>query len=256
MISEVEIAQLDGIQTIRFARATKKNALTSAMYAAIAHAILTGERDDAVVVHVFLGQPGVFTAGNDLSDFLTRAPSGQPAHEVSVLEGPVMDLLRLLPRVEKPMIAAVDGLAIGIGTTLLMHCDLVYASPASRFHTPFLDLGLVPEAGASLLGPRLLGYQRAFELLVLGAPFTAERAREAGLVNAIVPSVELTETAMTAARNLAAKPRQALMASRRLLRGDHGLVAAAVENEATVFAERLTSKETKLAIANFFSRKA
>ncbi len=181
MTPDIAIATTGGVQTIRFARPSKKNALTSDMYAALVAAIIRADGDDQVGVHLFLGQPDVFTAGNDLADFMSRSTSGS-----SVLEGPVLDFLRLLPKVEKPMIAAVDGLAIGIGTTLLMHCDLVYATPTARFQTPFLDLGLVPEAGSSLIGPRIMGHQRAFELLVLGEAFSAERARNAGLINAIV----------------------------------------------------------------------
>ncbi|MBX9925527.1 MAG: enoyl-CoA hydratase/isomerase family protein, partial [Hyphomicrobiaceae bacterium] len=165
MSSDIEVAIVDGVQTIRFARAAKKNALTGAMYQAIAEALSAGEGDGAVAAHVFLGQPGVFTAGNDLADFVARAQSAAQSGSLA-LDGAVMDVLRLLPRVEKPMIAAVDGIAIGIGTTLLMHCDLVYASPEARLQTPFLDLGLVPEAGSSLIGPRIMGHQRAFEMLV------------------------------------------------------------------------------------------
>ena len=254
MTSDIEVANLDGVNTIRFARAAKKNALTGAMYQAIAEALSAGERDGAIAAHVFLGQPGVFTAGNDLADFVARAQSAVQSGSL-VLDGPVMDVLRLLPRIEKPMIAAVDGIAIGIGTTLLMHCDLVYASPEARLQTPFLDLGLVPEAGSSLIGPRIMGHQRAFEMLVLGEPFSAERAREAGLVNAVVLSAQLEETAMAAARRLVAKPRQALIASRRLMRGDIAAVSAAIETEAQAFADRLMSPEAKSAFAAFFSRK-
>lgn len=246
----IAVGRAEGVQTIRFARPDKKNALTSPMYSALVEALRDGDRSGDVAVHLFLGSTGVFTAGNDLGDFMARAMSGQ-----SVLEGPVLDFLRLLPMVEKPMIAAVDGLAIGIGTTLLMHCDLVYASPAARLQTPFLDLGLVPEAGSSLLAPRLMGHARAFEMLVLGEAFSAERAREAGLVNAVVASDALEETALVAARRLAAKPREALLASRRLLRGDPASLAAAIEAEAALFAERLGSPEAMAAFAAFFGRK-
>ena len=137
-----------------------------------------------------------------------------------------------------------------------MHCDLVYATPTTRFQTPFLDLGLVPEAGSSLIGPRIMGHQRAFELLVLGEAFSAERAKNAGLINAIVESEALETTALDAAHRLAAKPRQAMLASRRLLRGDTAGLSAAIETEAAIFAERLSSNEAQLAFKAFFNRKS
>src|SRR5690606_23572089 len=152
-------------------------------------ALAAGDASPEVVAHLFIGSGGVFSAGNDINDFVERARTGR------TLEGPVLDFLRVLVRIQKPMIAAVDGLGVGIGTTLLFHCDLVYATPEARFMAPFVDLGAVPEAGSSLLGPQRMGYARAFELLVLGEPFTAERAQEAGLVNAIVPADELEATA-------------------------------------------------------------
>jgi enoyl-CoA hydratase/carnithine racemase len=250
MTTNIDIARADGVQSIRFARPEKKNALIPAMYTAMVGAITAGEADPEVGVHLFLGSSNVFTAGNDISDFAARAMSGS-----SVLEGPVLDFLRLLPRIEKPLVAAVDGLAIGIGTTLLMHCDLVYASPAARLQTPFLDLGLVPEAGSSLLGPRIMGHARAFELLVLGEAFDAERARQAGLINAIIRADALEETAMEAARRLAMKPREALLASRKLMRGNPAELSAAIEAEAVLFAQRLASKEARTAFAAFFARK-
>lgn len=250
MTTGMKIDVTNGVQTIRFARPEKKNALIGPMYQAMVDALLAGEREPSIAVHVFMGTPGAFTAGNDIGDFMTRAMSGKP-----VLEGPGLDFIRLLPRIEKPMIAAVDGLAIGIGTTLLMHCDLVYASPTAWLQTPFLDLGLVPEAGSSLLAPRLMGHQRAFELLVLGEPFTADRAYEVGLVNAVVPSETLEETALAAARRLAAKPREALIASRRLLRGETAALSSAIETEARLFAERLASNEARSAFATFLGRK-
>ncbi len=246
----VEARTEAGVSTLRLVRPDKKNALLPAMYTALVGHMIAGEADPAVGAHVFLGSGGVFTAGNDIGDFAARAMSGG-----SVLEGPVLDFLRLLPRIEKPMIAAVEGLAIGIGTTLLMHCDLVYATPTARLQTPFLDLGLVPEAGSSLLGPQIMGHQRAFEMLVLGEAFSAERAREAGLVNAVVAADVLEATAIAAAQRLAAKPRQALIASRRLMRSDTAALSAAIEAEATLFAERLGSAEAKAAFAAFFSRK-
>lgn len=250
MTPDIELTSQDGVQTIRFARAAKKNAITRDMYTAMTAALTEGDADSAISAHVFLGHPGVFTAGNDLADFMSAAvnPGG------GVLGGPVMDFLRLLPRVKKPMLAAIDGIAIGIGTTLLMHCDLVYATPASQLQTPFLDLGLVPEAGSSFLAPRIMGHQRAFEMLVLGQPFTAERAMAAGLINTIVEADALEATAFAAARRLAKKPPRALEASRRLLKGDPSAVLAAIEDEAALFAKQLASQEAQAAFAAFFAK--
>ena len=148
-----------------------------------------------------------------------------------------------------------DGLAVGVGTTLLLHCDLVYASPTSTFRTPFLDLGLVPEAGSSLLAPHLMGYARAFELLALGETFNADRAVAAGFVNAIVPASELETIARKAAVRLARKPPEALALCRRLMRGDNQAVGAAIEDEARVFMERLTSPEAREAFAAFLEKR-
>ena len=192
MSTDLEISIRDGVQTFRFTRPEKKNALLSAMYVDMREALDRGDANTSVVAHLFIGSGGVFSAGNDIGEFMERARSG------TSLGAPVLDFIRHLPRIAKPVIAAVDGLAVGIGTTLMFHCDLVYATPSASFRTPFLDLGLVPEAGSSLLAPRLMGYARAFELLVLGEPFSAERAREAGIVNAIVPADQLESTALAA----------------------------------------------------------
>lgn len=249
MSAEIEITTREGIQTIRFARSAKKNALTSAMYAAITEALRHGDGSTAVAAHVLIGSGGVFSAGSDIGEFLERAQGN------TALSQPILAFIRALPFVEKPLIAAVEGLAVGIGTTLLLHCDLVYATPAAQFRTPFLDLGLLPEAGSSLLAPMRMGHARAFELLVLGETFTAERAREAGLVNAVVPPEELKAVAVTAARRLAAKPPEALILSRRLLRGVRDAVLARIDEEAAAFAERLQSPEAREAFAAFLEKR-
>jgi enoyl-CoA hydratase/carnithine racemase len=153
------------------------------------------------------------------------------------------------------MIAAVDGLAIGVGTTMLLHCDLVYATAAASLRTPFLDLGLIQEAGSSLTAPARLGYPRAFELICLGEPFGAERALEAGLINAIVPADRLEEAALAAARRLAAKPRQALIASRRLLRRNHPDISAMIEEEAKAYQSLMSSPEAREAFAAFLEKR-
>lgn len=246
---QIETSIEGGLQTIRIVRPEKKNALTSAMYAAMVDALRNGDDDADVVAHLFTGANGVFSAGNDIGDFVDGARKG------AGLDGPVIEFIRLLPRVHKPMIAAVDGLAVGIGTTLLFHCDLVYATPTARFSTPFLNLGVVPEAGSSLLAPQRLGYARAFELLILGETFNAERAREAGLVNAIVPTEELESTARAAAAKLAAKPPEALALARQLLRGNPSAVSARIVEEARLFREQMSSSEAQEAFAAFLEKR-
>jgi enoyl-CoA hydratase/carnithine racemase len=251
MTSDIDISLSNGIQLIRFTRAAKKNAFTGAMYDAMSAALDKGETSPDIVVHVFIGSGGSFSAGNDINDFIRRSgagPDGIPA--------PSLNFIRRLPKVTKPMIAAVDGLAVGVGTTMLFHCDLVYASPTASLRTPFLDLGLVPEAASSLTSVLRMGHARAFELLCLGEPFGADRAREAGIVNAVVPVEELEATALQAAKRLAAKPREALMVARRLMRGDPAAVAAKLEEEAEAFRARLKSAEAQEAFAAFFEKRS
>ncbi|NIO43077.1 MAG: crotonase/enoyl-CoA hydratase family protein [Burkholderiales bacterium] len=249
MAEEVIVEVRDAVQVIRINRPEKKNALKGDMYDRISEALTSGDASGGVAAHVFLGSNGVFTAGNDISDFAKRARTphdnarGAPA------------FIRLLPKVKKPMIAAVDGLAVGIGTTMLFHCDLVYASPEASLHTPFVDLGIVPEAGSSLLAPMQIGYRRAFELLCLGEPFDAQHAFAAGLVNRIVPSGELESVAIRAATRLAMKPPGALAAARRLLRGDSSRIEAQVKKETEVFAERLGSAEAREAFNAFLEKR-
>ncbi|MEM1306666.1 MAG: crotonase/enoyl-CoA hydratase family protein [Pseudomonadota bacterium] len=240
----------DAASIVRFARPEKKNALKSFMYTAIAETMAEAECDPAVTAHVFIGSEGVFTAGNDITEFADRA-NGDTA-----LSGHVQNFIRSLPNIKKPMIAAVDGLAVGIGTTLLMHCDLVYATPTASLRTPFANLGLVPEAGSSLIAPRLMGHARAFELLVLGQPFDAETAQAAGLINRIVPAEELEQTALAAVAQLAAKPPEALAKSRALLRGSADEIAARIDHEIGIFTERLASPEAREAFAAFFEKRA
>lgn len=248
MTDDVQISLADGVQTIRLNRAAKKNALTAAMYAAMCDAIEEGDANPAVAAHVLLGSGGVFTSGNDINDFLATA------HGVSVPTH-VLRFIRLLPRIAKPVIAGVDGPAVGIGTTLLFHCDLVYATPAAVFATPFLDLGLVPEAASSLLMPARMGYARAFEMLALGTPFPASRMAEAGLINAIVPASDLDAKVMEAAVALASKPPEALKAARRLMRGDPSEIIKRTDAEAVTFAERLASPEAREAFQAFLEKR-
>lgn len=249
MTADIEISTEGGVQVLRLARAGKKNALTQDMYRALSNAIEAGDQSSDIAAHVLFGSGGIFSAGNDINDFLaTSQGTGGPGPDV-------LRFIRLLPVIKKPMISGVDGAAVGIGTTLLLHCDLVYASPASSFSTPFLDLGLVPEAASSLLAPQRMGHARAFEMLVLGQTFTAERAREAGIVNAVVAAHQLEATALDAARKLAAKPPAALALARQLLRGDPKAVLTRTDEEADLFKRCLTSPEAREAFAAFLSKR-
>ena len=248
MSEHVKISREGAVQIVRLDRPEKKNALTAAMYASLAEALNAASADDAIAVTVIFGQPGIFCAGNDIADFLAASQGG------TILQG--FDLLKALAEGEKPLIAAADGPAVGIGTTFMFHCDLVFASPRATLQTPFVDLGLVPEAGSSLLGPRIVGLSRAFDLLVMGTPWSAEQAKEAGLVNAIVPAEELEGAALKAAEALAKKPREALRLARRLLRGDPAAIKARMEEEGKLFLERITSDEAAAAFAAFLKKSA
>lgn len=248
MSDHIQISRQGAVQTIRFNRPEKKNALTGAMYQGMTAALQAAAENDSIAVTVFFGQPGIFTAGNDLFDFLAASQNtGWTNH--------AFDFLYALADCPKPIIAAVDGAAVGVGTTLMMHCDLVYASPRATFQTPFVNLGVVPEAASSLIGPRLMGHARAFELLVMGDVFSAERAREAGFVNHVVPVEEdLEATAMKAAHVLAGKPREAVLLSRRLLKGGNKEIKARMKEEVDLFAERLRSPEAAAAFQAFLSK--
>jgi enoyl-CoA hydratase/carnithine racemase len=254
MTQEIDIAAADGVQVIRFLRADKKNAFTAPMYAAMQEALTAAESNDAIAVHVFFGSGGVFSAGNDINDFLRRAQAAASGDGAGI-PTPSLDFIRCLPRITKPMIAAVDGLAIGVGATMLLHCDLVYATPEASLRAPFLDLGLIQEAGSSITAPARMGYPRAFELICLGEPFGAERALQAGLVNAVVPADQLEATALAAARRLAAKPRQALMASRRLLRQSLPDLGAMIEAEAEAYRTLMVSPEAREAFTAFVEKR-
>lgn len=248
MTADVQISTANGVQTLRFARAGKKNAITLAMYKALADALIAGDASDDVLVHVILGAPGIFCSGNDIAEFLVNAKGGQ-------LGADGARLIRQLPQVKKPLIAGVDGPAIGIGTTLLMHCDLVYATPGSVFGTPFLDLGLVPEAASSLTMTERFGTAWAFEMLVLGETWNAERALAARLLNAIVPAAELEAKVMSVAARLAKKPPEAVMTSKRLMRGDLARVLAHTDTELTEFARRLRTAEALEAFTAFLEKR-
>ena len=248
MTEHVEVERHGAVQVIRMNRPEKKNAITRAMYGKMAAALTAGDADPLVRVHVILGVPGAFSSGNDIADFMTVAMGGDGGTEV-------FDFLVALARSAKPMVSAADGIAVGIGTTIHLHCDLTFATSRTVFRTPFVDLGLVPEAGSSLIAPALVGRQQAFALLGLGQPFSAEKAKQAGLIYEIVGEDELEASAMAAAQEIAGKPPEALKIARDLMRGNRDELVARIEEEGRLFRDRLTSDEARQAFTAFMSRK-
>jgi enoyl-CoA hydratase/carnithine racemase len=249
-VADLVIVSDDGpVRTVRMNRPEKKNALTVPMYEAMTDAIEAAGDDPALRCVVIAGVPGAFCAGNDLQDFLAAA-----AHAEG-LAPPIIRFLVTLARAETPLVAAVSGLAVGIGTTMLLHCDHVVASSEARFSTPFVPLGLVPEAASSLLGPRRMGHARAFALLAMGRPLDAAGAVAAGIVNTVVAPAEVDTQAMQAAREIAALPAGALAATRRLLRGSPDETIERIEDEADLFGVRLASAEARAAFEAFLQRK-
>jgi len=248
MSEHIEVSRDGAVQIVRMNRPDKKNAITRAMYAAMAKALTEGDADEGVRVHLILGVPGAFSSGNDLADFMAVATGGEHGTEV-------YDFLMALATAAKPVVSGVDGIAVGIGTTINFHCDLTVATPRTQFHTPFVDLGLVPEAGSSLLGPALLGRQRAFALLGLGEPLPAEAAKAAGLIHDVVPQEELEAAALSLAQRAAAKPPQALKIARDLMLGDRAALVARIRQEGEQFRARLKSDEARNAFIAFMNRK-
>ncbi|NLR95238.1 crotonase/enoyl-CoA hydratase family protein [Rhizobium sp. P38BS-XIX] len=235
------------VQIIRFNRPEKKNAITRAMYQVMTDALKAADETPDIRVTAFLGTEGCFSAGNDMADFLAFAMGGSMGREV-------LDFLAALANARKPIVSGVDGLAIGIGTTIHLHCDLTVASDRSLFKTPFVDLALVPEAASSLIAPRLMGHQRAFALLALGEGFSATDAKEAGLIWKVTsPEVVEAETLSLAAR-LAAKPPEALRIARDLMRGSPDDVLERIQKEAEHFAAQLKSAEARAAFEAFMKR--
>ncbi len=237
-----------GVQIIRFNRPDKKNAITDAMYRAMIEALGAADADADIRVIAFLGSPGCFSAGNDMADFMAFAMSGGKGRLAAG------DFLHALVGVQKPIVSGVDGLAIGIGTTLNLHCDLTVASSRSLFKTPFVDLALVPEAASSLLVPRIMGHQRAFALLAAGEGFSADQAQQAGLIWKVVPETEVEAETLRIAAMLAAKPPQALKIARDLLRGDSADIRARIDEEIIHFAAQLQSAEARAAFEAFMRR--
>lgn len=248
MSEHIVVERHGAVQTIRMNRPEKKNAITRAMYGAMARALTEGDADPAVRCHVILGVPGAFSAGNDMADFMVVAMGGDGGTEVFAF-------LEALARCAKPIVSAADGIAVGIGTTIHFHCDMTFATPRTMFHTPFVDLGIVPEAGSTLIAPALLGTQASFALLALGEPFSAERAKAAGLIYEVVAEDELESRAMAAAATIAAKPPEALRISRDLMRGNRDALVERIKEEGRLFTARLKSDETKQALMAFMNRK-
>ena len=248
MTDHVIVTDDEAVRVVRMNRPEKKNALTAAMYDAMAEAIET-TAGSAVRAVLILGVPGAFSAGNDLQDFLKAAMGGEG------LGNSVIRFLYALARAERPLVAGVQGVAVGIGTTMCLHCDHVVAAADARFTTPFVSLGLVPEAASSLLAPRLMGQRRAFSLLVMGQPLDGWEAKACGLVNAVVAAEEVEAEAMKAARAIAALPAEAVAASRKLMKGAPDEIVARIDEEAAEFRRRLKSPEARKAFEAFLARK-
>lgn len=246
MTADVIVGRDDKILRVTMNRPAKKNALTGAMYDAMREALELADRDDNIRAVLLTGTDGVFTAGNDIGDFLagTRDEHGSPA----------LRFIHTIALCDTPIIAAVEGNAVGVGTTMLFHCDLVYAAPSAKFRMPFIDLGLVPEAASSMTVPLRVGMAKASEWLLLGDAFDAHEAHRCGVINGVVPTGELIETALNAAKRLAAKPAHALAATRRLMRGDRQTIRAQMEEESKEFAAALESPEAKAAFSAFLAK--
>lgn len=247
-MSDILIHDEAGVRTITFNRLEKKNSITAGMYAALFDAVDQAAKNPSVRVLVFQGHATVFCAGNDLGDFLQNPPAGQ--------DTPVFRFMHCMAAFSKPVVAAVCGPAVGIGTTLLFHCDLVYAGDNAAFAMPFVNLGICPEFGSTLLAPRMFGYHRAAEALLLGEPLSAETALELGLVNRIVPPSEANALAAQQARKLAAKPLSSLIETKRLMKKtDASLQSDRITEEAAIFGRMLTEPAAREALSAFAEKR-
>ncbi|MCB1394275.1 MULTISPECIES: enoyl-CoA hydratase-related protein [unclassified Nitrobacter] len=253
MTGHVTVTDNDAIRVIAMRRPDKKNAITRDMYRAMSAAIDGAQTDPVIRCIVITGNTDVFTAGNDLDDFLKDGTSGD-GDGVSPAPDAVKFLYSLAQNT-KPLVAAVEGIAIGIGTTLLFHCDYVLASNSATFSTPFIHLGLVPEGASSLLAPPSIGYQRAFAMLVMGRTFNANEAREAGFVNTVVAPGDAATEAEKIAREICALPAEAVALSRKLLKTPPEELTRRIDLESRLFGERLRSEEAVAAFRAFFARK-
>ena len=247
MNEHVVVSIADGVSTLRLDRLDRQNALTGQMFDMLSDALAFGESSSRVRCFLLAGMPGVFTAGHDVAELRTYAEAG-------VIGESATHFLKTLAMLEKPVVAAVDGIAVGVGTAMLLHCSYVVASEWSTFSAPFVDLGMPPEGGCSLLGPRIMGMQRSFELFVMGEQFDAQRAWQAGFVNKVVPPEDVESVAEASARALAAKPPEAVRAALRLMRGDRLDIARRVDTEATAFSDLLRSPAARDALQAFIKR--
>jgi enoyl-CoA hydratase/carnithine racemase len=247
-MTDILIDTSASVMTITLNRVDKKNSFTGAMYAAVADALAQAEADPAVRAVVFQGHETIFSAGNDIGDFLKAPPS--------TLDAPVFRFLRGISNFPKPVVAAVCGPAVGIGTTMLFHCDLVYAGDNAAFSMPFVNLGLCPEAASSYLAPQLMGHGRAAEALLLGEPFMAEAALEMGLISRIVPPAEAAALAQRQAQKLAAKPVGSLIETKRLMKkGQTDIVAERIREEAISFGRMLGEPAAREAFGAFMEKR-
>jgi enoyl-CoA hydratase/carnithine racemase len=248
----IKTATLNGVATIEIARPEKKNALTTAMYQSMADALRAAKADPAVRAVLITGQPGIFTSGNDIEDFMSRPPGGGS----DGMDAPVFQFMFALIECDKPVIAAVTGAAIGIGTTLLLHCDFAYISDEARLAMPFVGLGLLPEFASSLLLPQLMGQARAAEKLLLGDPFTGADAVECGLANAVLPAGEVVNHARRVAERFNSLPPGAVREAKKLLRAPQTeAIHKTIRTEAALFAARLRSPEAMEAFQAFFQKR-
>ena len=235
----------DGILRIGINRPEKLNAINRQMYSDIAAALRRAEQDDSIRVVLIHGSATCFTSGNDLRDFAQDPPTGE--------DSPVFQFLAAISQASKPLVAAVNGPAIGVGTTMLLHCDLVYAGENAKFQTPFVNLGLCPEAASSLLLPQLAGYQRAAEMLLLGQPFSATKAYEAGLVNGVFPGNKVFQHALSQVQLLAKQPPAGVRLAKKLMKqNSFAAVPVVMAEEGRCFVERLSSPEAAEALGAFF----
>ncbi len=248
-MAQIEVERDGAVLQLSINRPEKKNALTADMYNALADAVEAAEVDAGVRVLLLCGKGEAFTAGNDLEDFMRKPWKGQAVP-------PAVRFIRAVATAKKPIVAAVHGISVGVGTTILLHCDLVYAAEDPRFMMPFINLGIVPEAASTVLLPLLVGPQRAAELFLLSAPLSAQRAYEIGLVNAVVASDALLPTARAVAQQLAERPRGAVLACKDLMKRTYRAeVERALSEEVSVIAERLDSPETREALGAFMEKR-
>lgn len=248
MTQDILVHAEAGVMTLTLNRVERKNSLTSDMYGALADALARAKDDAAVRVVLIQGHETVFCAGNDIGDFLDKPPAGE--------DSPVFRFLRGIAGFPKPLLAAVSGPAVGVGTTMLFHCDLVYAGDNAAFSMPFVNLGLCPEAASSLLVPQMLGYHRAAEALMLGEPFMAEAALEVGLVNRVLPPTEVNGYANAQARKLAGKPISSLVETKRLMKkSQQAAVLQQMADEGESFRRMLTAPAAREAFTAFMEKR-